>query len=262
MIKSTVDNLFTSIFCHETNSASLIIKFLLVLETEKLIPLFNISTNENNQSPIDAVVTNRQNEILLVRDIIQETQEKPNLPTLFFGSNFSVNLAQGWRLGVVDNLKFNTFLIFTQEGFILENPEPYLSFLPHHRQEYYTQLSEKYSFIPWDYWQNITLKFAEDKPECTLILHHDKNHYLQINLSNNSNSEAEQIESQLPLIFCYFILKRFWRYVEEFRQKSFFIFNPHDFLYLDCDRLSYFITNVLKNIDITEEDLDQLIRSC
>jgi len=260
MIKSRIDNLFSRIFPHETESASLIIKFLLVLETEKLIPLFDIN-QEDNPSAMEATVNNRHGEILLVKDIIQQSQGKNHLPPLFFGSNFQITLSQGGRLGVVDNLTWETFLIFTQEGLILEHQEQYLGFLPHH-QNYYSQLSDKYSFIPWEYWQDISLMFAQDKPECNLKLNYNKNHYLEINIHNQNDNEAQQIESQLPLIFCYFILKRFWQYVEQFRHQSYVIFNPDDFLYLDCDRLSYFINNVLKNIDIQEEDLDILISSC
>lgn len=260
MIKSRIDNLFSCIFPRETESASLIIKFLLVLETEKLIPLFDIY-GEDSQSAIEATVNNRHGETFLVKDIIKQAQGNNHLSPLFFGSNFQIKLSQGWRLGVVDNLTWETFLIFTQEGLILENKERYLGFLPHHRHNYYTQLSDQYSFIPWEYWQNTSLIFAQDKPECSLKLNHNKNHYLQININNTYDNEAEQIENQLPLIFCYFILKRFWQYVEKFRHQSYMMFNPHDFLYLDCDRISYFINDVLKNIDIKEEDLDVLIQS-
>lgn len=262
MIKSRIDNLFSCIFPDEKESASLIVKFMLVLETENLIPLFEVN-GKNNSSLTKATVTNSLGEMLSVKEIMEQCQGKNQILPLFFGSNFQVSFFSEEYFSVMfPQLNFDTFLIFTQEGLILESQEEYLGFFIHENQSYYLPLSDKYSLISWEYWHNLELIFADNKPECSLLLTNNKDDCLEININHNFNSEAEQIESQLPLIFCFFILKNFWQYVEKFRHQSYFMFNPHDFLYLGGDRLSYFINNVLKNIEIKEDDLDILIRSC
>lgn len=268
MIKSRRDNLFSHIFPNEKECASLIIKFLLVLETEKLIPLFDFSEKDDSSlaqystTQLQATVTNCQGEMLSVKEIMQHCHETSNFLPLFFGSNFQLNFSQQLPWKKVYKFDFNTFLIFSQEGLILENQAQFLELFLPKNNIYYQQYSDDYCFIPWDYWQDVQLIFADNKPECSLKLTKGINDYLMINIEPNFNSEAEQIECQLPLIFCYFILKQLWRYVEQFRYQSYIVFDNNDFLYLGGDRLSYFINNVLKKIEIKEDDLEILIKSC
>ena len=120
MIKSNFDNLFSCIFPDESQSASLLIKFLLVLETEKLIPLFDVSNDKdkNINSRISGLVTTQENQILSVGNIIQESLGK-NQSSLFFGSNFHIESFSNKR---IEAKIFNSFLIFTLEGLILEYP--------------------------------------------------------------------------------------------------------------------------------------------
>lgn len=249
MIKSNFDNLFSCIFPDESQSASLLIKFLLVLETEKLIPLFDVSndTDKNINSRISGLVTTQENQILSVGNIIQESLGK-NQSSLFFGSNFHIESFSNKR---IEAKIFNSFLIFTLEGLILEYP---LS------NQFQFKYEEKYSLISWDYWDNVSLSFAKNEPQCSLIFTKNNGEYLAINNVSKSNHEAIIIEQQLPLIFCYFVMKRFWKYVQEFRNDSFFLFNSQDFLNLDQDNLSYFTQNILPNINITPVDLDNLVR--
>jgi len=244
-IQSNLHNLFTSIFPDESQSPSLIIKFLLVLEAENLIPLFNVNQDQNN-STINAFIDTQNNEIIPVNNIILQCL-KQNQSPFFFGSNFLLELTYYLN----DTIAFNSFLIFTQEGLLLEFPPS--KFNP-------IQNQEKYQLISWDYWDNVSLSFAENQPKCTLIFNNKKGDSLKINSVLEYQSETEQIEQQLPLIFVYFIMKKFWKYVKKYRHEKFFVFNPQDFLYLDKDRLTYFIKNILHNINITETDLDNLIR--
>ena len=69
------NNLFTSIFVDQSEYASLIIKLLLVLESEKLIPLFEIN-DEGLNSGITAQVTNCNQEVMLVKDIVTQMGKK------------------------------------------------------------------------------------------------------------------------------------------------------------------------------------------
>ncbi|MBL1211575.1 hypothetical protein, partial [Geminocystis sp. GBBB08] len=78
MIKSNCDNLFTCIFPDESQSASLLIKFLLLLEAEKLIPLFKVCNDKDNDinDAINALVITQQNQILSVGNIINKSLGK------------------------------------------------------------------------------------------------------------------------------------------------------------------------------------------
>jgi hypothetical protein len=247
MIKSNFHNLFSYIFPDESQLPSLLIKFLLVLETEKLIPLFHTSDDidKSIQKGITALVITQKNQKLLVSNIIYQCLGK-NQSSLFFGSNFRIKSVSNAQL---EAKIFDSFLIFTLEGLILESP-PFLS----------NQSEEKYNLILWDYWDNVSLTFAKNEPKCSLIFSKNNGEYLAINNISNSHREVAIIEQQLPLIFCYFVMKRFWKYVQESRNESFFLFNSQDFLYLDQDNLSYFTNSILPNINITPNDLDNLVR--
>lgn len=249
MIKSKFDNLFSCIFPDESQSASLLIKFLLVLETENLIPLFHVSNDKdkNINGGISALVTTQDNQILSVGNIIKKSLGK-NQSSLFFGSNFQIESLSN---KTIKAKIFNSFLIFTLEGLILEYP---LS------NQFQFKYEEKYNLIPWDYWDQIALSFSQNEPKCSLIFGKNNGEYLAINNISKSDREATIIEQQLPLIFCYFVMKRFWKYIQESRNKSFLIFNSQDFLNLDQDNLSYFTQNILPNINITPVDLDNLVR--
>ena len=261
MLKSYDNDLFTSIFPNRAQCTSLIIKLLLVLETENLIPLFELDSSlEDNKlhSGISASVINSKNKIESVKDIILQFRNNINPLTLFFGSNFQIELKENFSNSVYGSLTFNSFLIFTQQGLIVEYPEVDKhctnNALSHHWK------SGRYNLLFWEDWQEISINFADEKPECTLIFTNKEGHYLKINKKSNNESEVQQIEQQLPLVFCYFIMKSFWKYIEKLHSHSFPIFNPDDFLYLDQDRLAYFTTEVLDKINITEEDLDSLVR--
>jgi hypothetical protein len=106
----------------------------------------------------------------------------------------------------------------------------------------------------------LSIDFAQNAPECSLIFTNKKGHDLKISKKSHEKSEVQKIEQQLPLVFCYFVMKSFWKYIEKVCSHSFWIFNPDDFLYLDQDRLAYFTKKVLDNISITEKDLDSLVR--
>ena len=249
MVKSNFDNLFTCIFPDESQSASLLIKFLLVLETEKLIPLFHVRNDrdKNINNGIDALVITQENQSLSVGNIINQSLGK-NQSVLFYGSSFQV---KSFSNTIFDTKTFDTFLIFTLKGLILESSNLLSN---------QSKCGEKYNLIPWDYWDSVSLSFAENEPKCTLVFSKDNGKYLAINYISKSKSEAEIIEQQLPLIFCYSIIKNFWKYVEEFRNELFFIFNNQDFIDLDQDTLFYFTKNILANINITPADLDSLVR--
>ncbi|WP_066115266.1 hypothetical protein [Geminocystis sp. NIES-3709] len=247
MIKSQYHNLFTSIFPHQSECPSLIIKFLLVLEIEQLIPLFKIHENYEKNSAISAFVTTKDHQNISVASIISESMEEDE-DLLFFGSNFEVLLGQKLGNKKVETETIKTFLIFTRQGLILENDD--IS---------YDLNRNKYQFIEWDCWQDIFISFDQNEPKCSLIFIDRQGYFLEINTIINNSSEVEKIEKQLPIIFCYFILKRFWKYVEKLNHNNFVYFNPQDFLYLDQERLSYFSENILSNINVTEEDLYNLV---
>lgn len=246
MIKSNFHNVFSFIFTDESQCASLLIKFLLVLECEKLIPLF-LMDNENKKinQGISGLVINHQNKILSVSSIIKKSLGK-SPSSLFFGSNFQLESFSNITL---KTHKFNSFLIFTLEGLIVEYPL-FNSY----------SYEENYHIIPWDYWDKIDLYFADDEPKCSLIFSKNNHESLTINHFCKSGSEVNIIEQQLPLIFCYMIMKRFWKYVQKCRNESFYVFNSQDFLYVDQHNLSYLTQNILANIHITPDDLDNLVR--
>lgn len=249
MIQSNFNNLFSYIFPDESQSASLVIKFLLVLESENLIPLFLMDDDKNINHGISGLVTNHENKILSVSNILKKSLGK-NQSSLFFGSNFQVESFSNTSL---ETKIFDTFLIFSLEGLILDYP----LFLSNQSQY---KCDEKYDLIPWDYWDHVFISFVDDEPKCSLIFSKNNGEYITINNICNSDSEANIIEQQLPLIFCYFIMKRFWQYVQKSRHESFYTFNSQDFLYLDKNNLSYFTQNILANINITPDDLDNLVR--
>ncbi len=261
MLQSYDNNLFSSIFPDRSEYASLIIKLLLVLETEKLIPLFELDNNvENNQlnSSICPSVINYKNQITSVKDVIVQFGKKINPLILFSGSNFQIELKENFTRDISRTLSFNSFLIFTKQGLILEYPELDDN-LPYKSLYSYCQ-SGRNSLIFWEDWEKVSIEFAKDKPECTLIFTNNQGHHLKISQKSHSQSEVHQIEEQLPLVFCYFVMKNFWKYINKLRSYSFSIFNPDDFLYLDEDRLAYFKQQILSNISITEEDLGNLVK--
>lgn len=247
MIKSVAHNLFTSIFPDESQYASCLIKLILVLESEQLIPLFKIREHSLKYKPLSAFVINKNNQHISVSSILNNSIIKTE-SVLFYGSNFQVLLGEkiGNQKVVTDSIE--TFLILTQQGLILENDDIYQNLD-----------NNKYQFIEWDCWQNIELSFDEKEPKCSLTLLDRQGYFLQINTINNYHSEAEKIEQQLPLIFCYLTMKRFWKYVEKMRYDNFLIFNPQDFITFDAEKLAYLTNNILKNINITEEDLSNLM---
>ena len=264
MLKSYDNNLFTSIFPNSSQYASSIIKLLLVLEAENLIPIFELDNNpKHNQanSAISASVINSKNQIESVKDIILKFGNKINPLTLFFGSNFQIELKENFCNSIYRTLTFNSFLIFTKQGLILEYPEVYENCSHNPLSNHWK--SERYSLIFWEDWQELSIDFAQKDPECSLIFTNQKGHQLKISKKSNNKSEVsevQQIEQQLPLVFCYFVMKSFWKYIDKLRSHSFWIFNPDDFLYLDQDRLTYLTQKVLDNINITEGDLDNLVR--
>ena len=255
MLKSCENNLFTSIFTDESQYASSIIKLLMVLESEDLIPLFELNTQP--QQGIGASVIDSNNNTLSVKDIILQFGSHVNPLTLFFGSHFQIELRENWGNDVYRTFNFNSFLIFTRQGLILEYPTFYSKSLEQSRSN--GENSHRYSLMLWEDWQDINLEFSTNSPECTLIFTNKQGHHLKINYRVDTPSEAQQIEQQLPLLFCYFVMKSFWKYVDKLRSFSFSIFNPDDFLYLDKIRLNYFVKNILSNINISEDDLAHLV---
>lgn len=247
MIKSVAHNLFTSIFPDESQCASYLIKLILVLESEQLIPLFKIREHSLKYKPLSAFVINKNNQHIAVSSILNNGIIKSE-SVLFFGSNFQVLLGEeiGNQKVVTDSIE--TFLIFTPQGLILENDDISQN-LNHNKDQ----------FIEWDCWQKIELSFDEKEPKCSLTFMDRQGYFIEINTINNHNSEAEKIEQQLPLIFCYLTMKRFWKYVEKMRYDNFLIFNPQDFMTFDAEKLAYFTNNILKNINITEADLSNLM---
>jgi hypothetical protein len=218
-----------------------------VLESEQLIPLFKIREHSLKYKPLSAFVINKNNQHIAVSSILNNSIIKSE-SVLFFGSNFQVLLGEkiGNQKVVTDSIE--TFLIFTQQGLILENDD--ISQDLNHNQ---------YQFIEWDCWKNIYLSFDEKEPKCSLTFIDAQGYFLEINIINNHDSEAEKIEQQLPLIFCYLTMKRFWKYVEKMRYDNFLIFSPQDFITFDAEKLAYFSNNILKNINITEADLSNLM---
>jgi len=245
MIKSQCDNLCTSIF--PSQYPRLLIKFLLILETEQLIPLFYL----DREAKMSAFISNHNQQIIPVLDILQQSIGHSE-PVLFFGSNFELSLGQKINNNNIEIERYDSFLVFTLQGLIIE-------------KNYYIEnkqsMVDNYQFISWDFWKNISIIFDENEPLCSVILWGKEDYYLQIETAINFETEAEMIEQQLPLIFCYLILKRFWKFINKFSQKNFLIFNPKDFLILDSEKLDYFINNILSLINITEKDLETLIRS-
>lgn len=247
MIKSVAHNIFTSIFPDESQYPSSIVKLLLVLESEQLIPLFKIREHSLKYKPLSAFVINKNNQHISVSSILNNSIINSE-SILFYGSNFQVLL--GEKLGnqkvVTDSIE--TFLILTPQGLILEN------------DDISSDLNQnQHQFIEWDCWQNMSLSFDEKEPKCSLTFMDREGYFMEINTINNNDSEAEKIEKQLPLIFCYLIMKRFWKYVEKMRYDNFLIFNPQDFISFDGEKLAYFTNNILKNINITEADLSNLM---
>lgn len=247
MIKSVTDNLFSSIFPDESQYVSSIVKLLLLLESEQLIPLFKIREYSLKYKALSAFVSNRDHQHISVSSILNKSIVNSE-SILFYGSNFQVLL--GEKLGnqklVTDAIE--TFLILTTQGLILENDD-------------ITQdlNQNKYQFIEWDCWQNITLTFDKKEPKCSLIFMDKQGYFMEINAISNSELEHEKIEKQLPLIFCYLTLKRFWKYVEKMRNDNFLVFNPEDFINFNAEKLAYFTNNILAKIDISEADLSNLM---
>ena len=260
MLQSYENNLFTSIFTDQSQYASSIIKLLLVLESENLIPLFELNNIKNGQqsSAIEASVIDNSHNVIPVKDIILQFGTHINPLTLFFGSHFQIELRENWGNDIYRTFNFNSFLIFTRQGLILEYPNVASNSLNTNRST--LKNSHRYSLMLWEDWQDINIEFAQNSPECTLIFTNSQGHHLKINNRVETPSEVQQIEQQLPLLFCYFVMKNFWKYIEKLRSFSLSVFNPDDFLYLDQTRLAYFIKNILSNINISEKDLDSLVR--
>ncbi|MGI0480915.1 hypothetical protein ACN4EE_08990 [Geminocystis sp. CENA526] len=247
MIKSISHHLLTSIFADVSQYPSFVIKFLLVLETEQLIPLFKIRDNSGQNKSLSAFVIDKNNQHLSVANILNCCFLKTNF-VLFYGSHFQVLLGQKFGNQKVVTDSIETFLIFTQQGLILEN------------DDIFQDLNQnKYQFIEWDCWRKMSICFDENEPKCSLTFFDRNDYFLEIKTINNSNSEVETIEQQLPLIFCYFVMKRFWKYVEKMSYDDFLLFNPKDFIPFDNEKLTYFTNNILKNINIREEDLSTLM---
>lgn len=231
MLKSSPDNLFTSVLPRHSQYPSFLIKFLMLLESEKLIPLFKIV----GEGKISAFVTTKNHQILSVQKILQDYLIKDDF-ILFYGSHFQVIFEESFD---DDQEIMETFLIFTTQGLILEND--HVNNLP-------------YQFIEWDCWDNISIIFDSQQPKCSLLLKDDRGNSLIIKTIDNYTSETQQIEAQLPLLFCYGIMKRYWQYVEQLKRET-LIFNPQDFLYLNHNRLSYLVKNILPEMTINEENL-------
>ncbi len=259
MLQSRDHNLFTSIFNDRREYAHLIIKLLLVLETEKLVPLFELNTKDKNkpQIGIDATIINNKNKVVCVQDIIAKFGHRISPLVLFFGSNFQVDFQENSHDKTSQTNTFNTSIIFTKQGLILECPQ-----INQHpfNESVDNQISEEYNLFFWENWQKVSIDFAQKEPVCTLIFTGNKGEQLKINQKSSSGSETEQIEQQLPLLFAYFVMKNLWKYIRKISNHSFSIYNPDDFLYLDQDRLNYFTEQVLDNINITEKDLENLVR--
>lgn len=262
MLQSDNNNLFTSIFDDRSNYASSIIKLLLVLESEGLIPLFEVDSNlgqNQNHLGVCACVIDSENQLTSVKDIILKFGKKVNPLTFFFGSNFQLELKENLPNNIARTLTFNSFLIFTQEGLIFEYPELHNYSTSSNGLSTYGN-SGKTSLIFWEDWQEVSIDFSQEKPECTLMFTNNQGSHLKINQKVKNQSEVQQIEQQLPLVFCYFVMKNFWKYINNFQHCSFSVFNPEDFLYLDQDRLTYLTEEILSNINITEKDLEQLVQ--
>jgi hypothetical protein len=255
MLQSYDNNLFTSIFVDRPDYASSIIKLLLVLESEGLIPLFEL---DNLVQGICAYVIDSDNKITPVKDIILQFGQKVNPLTLFFGSHFQIELKEKLPNNISRTLTFNSYLIFTKEGLILEYPE--LTDYSAHNGFAINGNLERTSLVFWEEWQEVAIEFSQEKPECTLIFTNRQGSYLKINQRVQNQSEVQQIEQQLPLVFCYFVMKNFWKYITKFHNCSFSLFNPDDFLYLDRDRLTYLQEHILSEINITEDDLTNLVK--
>ena len=259
MLQSYDNNLFTSIFVDRSSYASYIIKLLLLIEAESLIPLFELDDIIPQNQGICASIIDSENNITSVKDIILKFGKKVNPLTLFFGSNFQLELKENLPNNISRTVTFNSFLIFTQEGLIFEYPELNNNLSPHNSLSKYSN-TDRTSLIFWEDWQEVSIEFAHEQPDCTLIFANSQGSHLKISQKAKNQSEVQQIEQQLPLVFCYFVMKNFWKYIEKFHHCSFSIFNPDDFLYLDQDRLTYLTEEVLSQINITEADLISLVQ--
>lgn len=219
------------------DSPLLLLKFLLFLNRENLIPLFLL---DGVDFPVNALVYNRQGRSIPVVNIVRQFQDFSPIGVLFFSSHFLVNTYDD--ASCYDGDELDTFLLFTTEGLVLENQR------------------EEYDFIPWKSWQGVELYFDKMPWIFTIVLKPEPFCGKLMTIScHQYHSNSAGIESSLPLLLGYFVLKKIWDNLKGGRLETGRW--KENILPLNSKRLLYIVNNILPDIKLTKEELGILIES-
>ncbi|MCX8078666.1 MAG: hypothetical protein N3D76_08460 [Geminocystis sp.] len=217
-------------------SPLVLLKFLLFLHKENLIPLFLL---DGVKFPINPLVYTRKGKVISAVDVIKHFQHNPPA-VLFFGSHFLVNIS-GDFIFEFGEKELETFLLFTPHGLILEKQR------------------KEYEFIPWKSWQGLDLYFYDGGALFTIVLKDELHGKIMTITSRIYNSTSATLENNLPLLLGYFVLKKIWHSTK--MGESWMGVLGNNILFLNSKILLYIVNNILPDIQLGKEELGILIDS-